>query len=80
MLQSEDPLAHGQQCGELIPGGGRVARLPGPAGKFVPGVQSVGVLRAEGLLEHGQQPGVLVPGSRRVPRLPRPESEVAASG
>ena len=31
--RAEDPLADGQQRGELVPGGGRIPRLPGPAGE-----------------------------------------------
>ena len=33
MLRAEDPLVRRQQRGELVPGPGRVARLPGPAGE-----------------------------------------------
>ena len=47
VLRAEDPLVHGQQRGELVAGGGRVPRLPGPVGEVVPGGQGVRVLRAE---------------------------------
>ena len=76
MLRAEDPLAQGQQRGVLVPGGGRVPRLPGPPGELVPGVQGVRVLRAEDPLEHGQQRGELVPGGGRVPGLPGPPGEL----
>ena len=33
VLRAEDPLAHGQQRGELVAGPGRIPRLPGPAGE-----------------------------------------------
>ena len=38
---------HGQQRGVLVPGPGRVPRLPGPAGEVAAGGQGVRVLRAE---------------------------------
>ncbi len=46
MLGALDPLAYGQQGGELIPGPGRIPRLPGPESELVAGGQGVGVLGA----------------------------------
>ena len=67
-----------QQRGELVPGPGRVPRLPGPAGEAAPGGQGVRVLRAGYPLADRQQRGELVPGPGRVPRLPGPVGEVVA--
>ena len=69
MLRTTYPLKYGQQLGEQVPGGGRVARLRGPLGEVAAGAQSVRVFRAEDSLEHRQQLGVLVPGGGRVARL-----------
>jgi tetratricopeptide (TPR) repeat protein len=44
VLGALDPLADRQQGGELVAGPGRIPRLPGEGGEFVPGVQGVGVL------------------------------------
>ena len=74
-----NPLFVRQQRGELVPGAGRVPRLPGPAGEVGASTQSVRVLVAENPLLHRQQRGELVPGARRVPRLPSPVREVGAS-
>ncbi len=78
MLRAEDPLADGQQRGELVAGPGRVPRLPGPAGEVGAGGQGIRVLRAEDPLAHGQQRGELVPGRGRVPRLPGPAGQAGA--
>ena len=43
MLRTEDPLADGQQRGELVPGGGHIPRLPGPAGETAADGQGVRV-------------------------------------
>ena len=77
---AEDPLADGQQRGELVAGPGRVARLPGPAGEVVPGGQGVRVLGAEDPLADGQQRGELIPGPGRIPRLPGPDGKVVPGG
>ena len=53
MLRTEDALGDRQQRGELRPGGGRVARLPGPVGQAGAGGQGVGVLGAEDALGYG---------------------------
>ena len=55
MLGAEDPLEDGQQLGELVPGRGRVPRLPGPAGEVGAGGQGVRVLGAEDPLAYRQQ-------------------------
>ena len=80
MLGAHDPLADGQQGGELVAGPGRVPRLPGPAGEFVTGGQGLGMLGAHDPLADGQQGGELVAGPGRVPRLPGPAGEFVASG
>jgi Resolvase, N terminal domain len=74
------PLAHRHQPGQLVPGGGRVPRLPGPAGELATGGQGVRVLRARYPLAHRHQPGQQVPGGGRVPRLPGPAGELATGG
>ena len=66
-----------QQRGELVPGPGRVPRLPGPVGEVGASAQGARVLGAEDPLDDGQQRGELVPGPGRVPRLPGPAGEVA---
>ena len=80
VLGAEDALGYGQQRGELVPGGGRVPRLPGPVGQAGAGGQGVGVLGAEDALGYGQQRGELVPGGGRVPRLPGRVGEFAPRG
>jgi len=75
VLRPEDPLAQGQQLGVVVPGGGWVPRLLGPAGEVVAAAKGGRVLRAEDPLIHGQQLGVLVLGGGRIPRLPDPPSE-----
>ena len=70
MLGAQDPLADGQQGGELVAGPGRVPRLPGPVGEVVTGGQGLGMLGPEDPLADGQQGGELVAGPGRVPRLP----------
>ena len=50
MLHAQDPLAAGQQGGELVPGGGPIPRVPGPGGKAVAGGQGVRVLRSVGVI------------------------------
>jgi hypothetical protein len=62
MLRAEDPVIHGQQPGERVPGGGRIPRMPGPAGQVGAGGQGARVLRAEDPVIHGQQPGERVLG------------------
>ena len=66
VLRAEDPLAHGQQRGELVPGGGRVPRLPGPAGEAAagrpgcPGAPGRGPARARAAARRtgpGRRPG-----------------------
>ena len=47
VLGAQHPLFHGQQRGEQVPGGGRVSRLPGPAGEVGAGAQGVRVLHAQ---------------------------------
>jgi hypothetical protein len=37
VLGAEDPLLDGQQRGELVAGGGRIPRYPGPAGETAAG-------------------------------------------
>ncbi len=46
MLRAQDPLAYRQQRRELVAGGGRFPRRPGPAGELVSGGQGARVLRA----------------------------------
>ena len=53
VLRAEDPLYDRQQRGELVPGPGRIPRLPGPLGEVGAGGQGVGVLRAEDPLATG---------------------------
>ena len=60
VLRALDPLADGQQRGELVAGPGRIPLLPGPAGKVVAGGQGVRVLGAQDPLADGQQRGELV--------------------
>ena len=78
MLGAQDPLADGQQGGELVAGPGRIPRLPGPEGEVGAGGQGVGVLGAQDPLVDGQQGGELVAGPGRIPRLPGPAGEVGA--
>ena len=66
MFGAEDPLAHGQQRGEQVPGGGRVPHLPGPAGELEPVRQGIRVFWAGHPLAHGQQRGEQVPGPGRM--------------
>ena len=80
MLGAGDPLADRQQRGELVPGPGRIPRLPGPAGQVGAGGQRVGVLGAGDPLADRQQRGELVPGPGRIPRLPGPGGQVVAGG
>ena len=80
MLGTLDPLADGQQGGELVAGPGRIPRLPGPAGELVAGGQGVRVLGALDPLADGQQGGTLVAGPGRIPRLPGPAGELVAGG
>ncbi len=80
VLRARYPLAHGQQRGEQVPGGGQIPHLSGQAGELLSGGQGVRVIRAENLLEHGQQLGVLVPGGSRIPRQLGPAGEVGAGG
>ena len=75
MLGALDPLADGQQGGELVAGPGRIPRLPGPVGELVAGGQGVGVLGALDPLADGQQGGELVAGPGRIPRIPGPAGE-----
>ena len=66
VLGAQDPLADGQQGGELVAGPGRIPRLPGPVGEVVAGGQGVGVLGAVGItvrVRVGDQPEQ-VPGCR----------------
>jgi hypothetical protein len=79
VLGALDPLADGQQGGELIPCPGRIPRLPGPAGELVAGGQGVRVLGALDPLADGQQGGALVAGPGRIPRLPGPAGELVWS-
>ncbi len=79
MLGAQDPLADGQQRGELVAGPGHIPRTPGPAGEVVAEVQGVRVLGAQHPLEEGQQGGVLVAGPGRIPRHPSPGGEAGAS-
>ena len=51
VLRAEDMLERRQQSGEQGPGGGRVARLPGPTGEVGATVQGVRVLRTEDAAE-----------------------------
>jgi hypothetical protein len=46
VLGAQDPLADGQQGGELVAGPGRIPCPPGPGGKVMAGGQGVGVLGA----------------------------------
>ena len=80
MLGAQDPLADGQQRGELVAGPGRIPRRPGPAGEVVAGGQGVRVLGAQHPLLDGQQRGELVAGPGRIPRLPGPDGEAGAGG
>ena len=80
MLGAEDALGYGQQRGELVPGGGRIPRLPDPVGQAGAGGQGIGVLGAEDALGDGQQRGELVPGGGRVSRLPDRVGEFAPRG
>jgi hypothetical protein len=50
VVRAGHPLAHRQQRGDQVPGGGRIPRRPGPKGKLVPGVQGSRVLRAVGIM------------------------------
>jgi len=59
VFRAEDPDAHGQQLGELVPGGSGIPLLPDPAGELVPGPQGAVVLRTKHPLEHRQQLGEL---------------------
>src|SRR5262249_54813953 len=77
-LRAKDPLIHGQQRGVLVPGGGPVPRLPGPASEAGAGSEGGRVLRAKDPLIHGQQRGEQVAGGGRVPRLPGPAGEGGA--
>ena len=65
MLGAQDPLADGQQGGQVVAGSGRIPRLPGPAGQVGASGQGVRVLGAQNALHHGQQGGVLVAGPGR---------------
>ena len=80
MLGAGDPLADRQQRGELVPGPGRISRLPGPAGEVGADGEGGGMLGAQDPLPDRQQRGVLVPGPGRIPRLPGPAGEVGAGG
>jgi hypothetical protein len=68
MPRSEDPLADGQERGELIAGGGGVARFAGPEREVAPEVQRFRVLGARDPLADGQQRIELVAGGGRVAR------------
>jgi hypothetical protein len=76
--RADHPLLDGQQRRVLVPGPGRVPRMPGVAGEFVAGGQSVRVLLAEHPLTDGQQRRELVPRPGRVPRLPGEAGELVA--
>ena len=78
MLWAEDPLLHRQEPLKQVSGGGRVSRLPGPAGEASVGGQGVRVLRAQHPLADGQQGGELVAGPGRIASLPGPVCEVVA--
>jgi hypothetical protein len=55
MLGAEDPLAHGQQRGELVPGGGRIPRRPGAKRQVSSYTRVLGRLQV--LVERGDQRG-----------------------
>ena len=57
MIGAEDALAGGQQRGVLVARGGRIPRVPGPAGGVGTGVQGGQVLGAGYLFAEGQQLG-----------------------
>ena len=42
MLEAQDPVVCGKECGELLAGFGRIALLPGPVGE--PGAGAEGVV------------------------------------
>ena len=50
MLRAEDALHDGQQRSVLVPGGGRIPRLPGVVGELVAGGQGVRVLGTVGVI------------------------------
>ncbi len=68
MFRARHPLEYGQQLGVLVPGGGRIPRLAGPAGELVLGHHGAIVFRATHPLEQGQQLGEQVLGGGRIPR------------
>ena len=80
MRRAEDPHQVGQQRGVLVPGRGRIPRLPGPVGNAVACGQGAGVRRAEDPHQVGQQRGVLVPGRGCIPRLSGPVGDAVAGG
>jgi hypothetical protein len=67
VLGSQGALHHGQQVGEFVAGGGRVAVQAGPAGVLAADAQGVGVGEAEDAGEIGleEQPGLQAEGRVR---------------
>ena len=80
MLPTEFSAAHWQQRGEQIPGGGWIARLPGPVCEVPADDQRSRVVGAEDPLHGGQQRSTKVPGGGWVARDPGPVGEFIAIG
>jgi hypothetical protein len=80
VLGTADPLADGQQRGELVSRGSRVPGTPRPVGQLLACGKSVRVIRARYPLADGQQRGELVSRAGRVPGVSGPIGQVEPGG